>query len=240
MGDGFDHPHDSEISFAFLRVTRKNEETKDLDKPMMFKGVTAITGPRSQYNYFENISYRICQRHGVNPLSEIIGIPSKKKGDHFAYYAAMNASLIEPGTRKIRKRSDSHEYSDPKLRDAKDASHLIDGAVLIGYLWTKAETEIGVKPLAISALRAKAGASSGGAKSGESRKQKRAKTWEPIAKEMALKLRAEKPSASQDDVATDTAHEWKDANVKAPGHTTLKALISKMEKAGELPKRRRI
>jgi hypothetical protein len=29
MGDGFDHPHDSEIRFAFLRVTRKNEETKD-------------------------------------------------------------------------------------------------------------------------------------------------------------------------------------------------------------------
>jgi hypothetical protein len=70
------------------------------------------------------------------------------------------------------------------------------------------------------------------------RRQKRAASWEPIAKEEAKKFRAKNPSASQDDVATEIASGWKDD--RAPGHVTLKGLISRMEKAGELPKRQRV
>ena len=96
-----------------------------------------------------------------------------------------------------------------------------------------------MKPLATSALRVKAGATSGGTKSGKTRQRKRAETWEPIAREMAKGIRAENPTFSQDDVATEIDAGWKATTWDPPGHSTLKGLISRMEQAGELPKRLR-
>jgi len=113
---------------------------------------------------------------------------------------------------------------------------LPDRAVYVGYLWAKAEAELNLKPLAKSALRARSGAKSGGAKSGAARRQKRAETWEAIAKEKAKRIRAENPTFSQERVATEIYFEWPDTN--PPGPNTLKGLISRMEKAGELSKRR--
>jgi hypothetical protein len=132
------------------------------------------------------------------------------------------------------------DFRSPDFAKANSHWKSVNYAVLTGYYWARAEAEMAMKPLAESALRGKAGAKSGGAKSGAVRRQKRAASWEPIAKEMAKKLRARKPSASQDDIATDIAHEWIPKDPRAPGHVTLKGLISAMEKAGELPKRQRV
>lgn len=79
---------------------------------------------------------------------------------------------------------------------------------------------------------------SGGAKSGKARLTKRSLTWEPIAKEIAKGYRAKNPSASQDDVATEIASGWNSQEYDPPKHPTLKALVSRMERDGELPKRR--
>jgi len=115
----------------------------------------------------------------------------------------------------------------------------MEHAVSLGYHWANAEAESRMKPLAISALAVKAGAKSGGSKSGKVRRRKRAETWEPIAKQMAKDIRADNPSASQDVVATEIANGWKSCECDPPGHMTLKILVSDMEKAGELPTRRR-
>jgi hypothetical protein len=115
----------------------------------------------------------------------------------------------------------------------------IEHYLSLGYHWANAEAEARMKPLAISALRVKAGATSGGSKSGAVRRQKRAASWEPIARQMAKDIRADNPTFSQDDVAKEIDFTWQVKTCDPPGHSTLKGLVSRMELAGELPKRRR-
>jgi hypothetical protein len=114
---------------------------------------------------------------------------------------------------------------------------LVNHAVAMGYLWAKAEDELGMKPLAESMLRAKIGGSRGGRKSGAARRDVRAKTWERHARELAVAIRKANPTYSQDRVATEIASGWKATEFDPPSHQTLKALVSAMEKEGELAPR---
>jgi hypothetical protein len=109
--------------------------------------------------------------------------------------------------------------------------------VLLGYIWAKAENELGMQPLADAAVRAKLGGVAGGRKSGAARRKKRATTWEPHARELAVNIRAREPTLSQDRLAEEICVRWKLEEVAPPGHKTLKGLISKMEIQGELPRR---
>jgi hypothetical protein len=84
----------------------------------------------------------------------------------------------------------------------------------------------------------KSGASRGGKKSVETRTTKRG-VWEPHAKELALAEREKHPASSQDTVVNEIIYGWKHEEVEAPpSHSTLKRLISRWEKSGELPRRR--
>jgi hypothetical protein len=141
---------------------------------------------------------------------------------------------------EFRKLAASGDPDDPLVRNANDACLAIAEAVRLGYLWAQTEAEFELKPLARSARRVKAGATSGGSKSGVVRRQKRVASWEPIAKEMAKLIRAQNPTFSQDKVADEISARWQARTCDPPGHPTLKGLISTMEQAGELPKRRRI
>jgi hypothetical protein len=132
---------------------------------------------------------------------------------------------------EFRKLAASGDPDDRLVRNAKEACFAIAEAVRLGYLWAQTEAEFELKPLARLARRVKDGAISGGAKSGERRRQNRA--WLPIAKEMAKDIRAQNPTFSQDDVATEIDARWKDTTCRPPRHPTLKGLISEMEKATE-------
>ena len=92
--------------------------------------------------------------------------------------------------------------------------------------------------LAKAGFLSKQGGASGGIKSGESRRSKRAQTWEPHARELAVKIRDACKHWSQDEVAADIIFQWKDDKIDPPGHKTLKNLVSQMEAAGELPRRK--
>lgn len=133
--------------------------------------------------------------------------------------------------------NDLHPPS-PERHAACSTLNLVNSAVIVGYLWANAEAELGLKPLAESTLRMKAGGSLGGNKSGEARRNKRAKTWEPHARELANAIREERPSFSQDRVASEIMARWKEANFDPPGHKTLKSLLSQMERDGQLPTRK--
>ena len=238
IGDSLDHAHDAQIRYALLNVIRSSGKTEAIKGPIRFTGVTKIFGRGSRDPYFEKICRRICQHFHVRSLAEIdLREVRKKEGDDFASDAASQARKIAGRIGELRKLADGGEFGDPLVRTARLVSRTADQAVYLGYLWAKAEAEIGLKPLARSALAVKAGAKSGGAKSGEERRRKRAETWEPNAKKLAMAIRAKNPTFSQDGVATTIAALWKDET--CPGHPTLKDLISRMEKAGELPKRQR-
>jgi hypothetical protein len=202
-----------------------------IETPVPFEGITALFRPGSYENFFDRICRRISQHARTRPPAsgEIRTLPS---------FDAQSAQMIERQMDEFRKLAASGDPDDPLVRNAKDACFAIAEAVRLGYLWAQTEAEFELKPLARSARRVKAGAISGGAKSGEMRRQNRA--WLPIAKEMAKDIRAQNPTFSQDDVATEIDARWKDTTCRPPRHPTLKGLTSEMEKAGELPKRQRI
>jgi len=119
-----------------------------------------------------------------------------------------------------------------------NAFDFVDRALFLGYLWAKAENEINLKPLALSAVRMKAGSALGGSKGVETRRKEAEEGWIAIAKKMAIQIRAEKPYWSQDKVAQEISFTWK-SEIQPRGHARLKQLVGEMEKSGELPRRRR-
>lgn len=83
-------------------------------------------------------------------------------------------------------------------------------------------------------LLQKADQSRRGKISGEKRRESR--PWTDHAKDLALKIREEDSSLSQDRVASEIEMGWK-LKLECPAHPTLKQFVSDLEKAGELPKR---
>jgi hypothetical protein len=228
----FTHPHDYETRYARLSVIRSNGKVELIETPIPFQGTTALFRPGSYETFFDRICRRITQHERTRPRTtgEIRIFPS---------FDALSAQMVERRTGEFRKLAASGDPDDPLIRNAADACFVIAQAVRLGYLWAQTEAEFELKPLARLARRVKAGATSGGSKSGQERRRKRATTWEAIAKKMIMEIRAENPTFSQDKVADEIFALWQHEDPRAPGHATLKGLISRMEQAGELPKRRR-
>jgi hypothetical protein len=228
--DAYTHPHDYETRYARLSVVRSYGKVEQIETPVPFRGTTELFGSGSFEHFFDRICRRISQ-HAAHPSGKLT----------FLFFdgqlAQMSAQMIERRMGEFRKLAASGDPDDPLVRNAKDACLAIAEAVRLGYHWAHTEAEFELKPLAKLARRVKAGAMSGGSKSGQERRRKRAETWEVIAKEMAKDIRARYPTLSQDKVAAEIYAGWKATTCDPRGHTTLKGLISRMEKAGELPKR---
>lgn len=237
IGDSFDHPHDAEIRCAWLRIIRANGKSKEIATPLMFTGSTSLFAPRAGRDFFYKIAHRMCEHFGIKSLEEFKNI---KEDESFAYGALSRARGIEYRTEKLRKLADDLGSRSREHHNAFSTWSLANDAVAVGYLWAKAEADLGLKPLAETILRVKAGASLGGNKSGEARRIKRTKTWEPHARELAKGIRGEHPSFSQDRVASEIEALWKESAFSPPGHKTLKVLLSEMEQRGELPARKAV
>lgn len=88
----------------------------------------------------------------------------------------------------------------------------------------------------ISAEARTAVATGGGKASGESRNKKAEDTWRTHALELARSARSREPGWSQEDIASDVISSWKLPET-CPGHSSIKAFISKKIKSGELSDR---
>lgn len=80
----------------------------------------------------------------------------------------------------------------------------------------------------------KAHQSEAGKASGAKRRDSR--RWTANAERLALQIRTEDASLSQDDVASKISERWEKSQ-RRPRHATLKAFISELESEGRLPKR---
>ncbi len=241
-GDDFDHPHDVEVRRAYLRIERKNGEVDQIPVPLEYTGLSALRGPGFSGDPFENLKARILEHFGLEELDGDVGSDEPA----IALEALRLACILEAATGRIRELStgipllsDGHSDRSDERLVAMDVMAMVNASVRLGYLWAKVEAEGNMKPLAKSASRSKVGASRGGTKSALSRTRKRAEGWEPIAKEAAKERRAKDPSISQEKLAGDIDTYWKSEEHKAPGLSTLKALIARMERHGELPRRER-
>jgi hypothetical protein len=228
----FSHLHDSEFRFAYCKIIRVDRRVVKIKSPIFFVGLTTVKTKISKYNSFDRIVHRMLKHFRVDSLYEL-----KWDRDDLAYQAADYALSVLSHSKEALELVRDLDFGSPDYVKARSHWESVNRAVLTGYYWARAEAELAMKPLATSALRVKAGAASGGTKSGKTRQRKRAETWEPIAREMARGIRAENPTFSQDDVATEIDAGWKATTCDPPGHSTLKGLISRMEQAGELPSR---
>ena len=95
-------------------------------------------------------------------------------------------------------------------------AHAVNNAIMLGYLWAKAEFQSIGSPIVDSARTMAARSSVGGIKGAETRRRKSEEGWRLIAGEMAIKIRAEMPESSQDKVAGEIDTRWKVAEPKAP------------------------
>jgi hypothetical protein len=73
----------------------------------------------------------------------------------------------------------------------------------------------------------------GGKNSGATRREK-GDLWKATAAQMAKEIRGAHPGWSQDDVSSEIIALWKEE--EPPGHTSVKGLISRMERDDELPR----
>jgi hypothetical protein len=113
----------------------------------------------------------------------------------------------------------------------------LDDACMLGYAWAYAETEQHMRPLAVAGAASRAGAARAGRASGARRRAKAANTWQAPVKSEALKIRAENPGISQAELAAKIVFRLDDGAL--PSHPIIVRHIAKLERDGELPKRRK-
>lgn len=82
------------------------------------------------------------------------------------------------------------------------------------------------------------GASEGGQQSGNTRREK-GEIWRDIARPFIIRVRREKPTLSQGDVAAEVQALWTSKIPAAPPVSTLTALVAEMEREGVIPRRSR-
>jgi len=228
----FDHPHDSEIRLVYLRVIRADGRLESIRHPIKFSGTRSIFAKEGNIDYHDVILKRICEYFNLKDIEAFFQI----NVDTDASRAATIASFLHDDLDSFRTCLEETDVKSAQYIEARKQMQLANDSVLLGYCWARAELELKMKPLALSALRMKASSALGGSKGAETRRKKAEEGWIAIAKKMAIKIRAEKPHLSQDKVAEEISFTWKD-EIQQRGHARLKQLVGDMEKSGELPKR---
>jgi hypothetical protein len=107
---------------------------------------------------------------------------------------------------------------------------------MLGYSWAYAEAGQRMAPLAVAAAASRAGAARAGQASGARRRAKAADTWHRLVKREALKIRAGNPGVSQAKLADEIKFKFDN---EAPSHPIIVRHIARLEREGELPKRRK-
>lgn len=237
--DNFAWMDDTLELLLFVMISYANGIKESLSDPIILHGSAKLSyrgGNKPLYAIIERVkrtfSLETITRAAVREFHDKYDINAN------AYAALWRAAKIcdryFPSVSKLYKsRINVRSRLGSKFLDA------LDDACMLGYAWANAEADHKMRPSALNALKSKAGAAVGGSRAGQKLLQRRIDGWEPIAKQMAKEICAAQPELSQDDVARDIAYGWKRRDYNAPGHTTLKGLISQMEQAGELPPRQR-
>lgn len=113
----------------------------------------------------------------------------------------------------------------------------LNKAAAAGYAVAQAEMELGIKPLALSALKMKNGGAVGGTKRAANRQVWVSENWEPHALELAQATRARHPHMSQPDLASEILFAWKN-DVESPTHSWTLNFIRKAERQNQLERRK--
>jgi hypothetical protein len=234
--DEFVHPHDNAEISLFIKITNDAGVNKVIRSPIIMYGATRLTyrhGNKALYSILERI--RIHHRLDKINRSTVADISRNYHEKSSAFAALYRAEQIyERYLPRIRKLENSNINQIRMIGfNYVDA---LDNACMLGYAWAHAETELRMRPLAMAALASKAGAAKAGLASAAKRRA-RALNWQARVKTEALKIRAKAPDVSQTKVAEEILYQLGEEEL--PSLPIIVRQISKLERGGELPKRRK-
>jgi hypothetical protein len=242
-GDEFSHPHDQEVRNAQLWIKRANGDSESINTPLIFTLSNTLLNHNNSKTPFRAIMGRILQKFGLDSIQNIETVT----GDgSYAYHDLQEAyTLWLLGTNGYEDNIEGNiivvtpMFTSKEFLEGDKPALAVNNAIKLGYLWARAEFQSIGSPIVDSA-RAKAARSSvGGIKGTETRRRKSEEGWRLIAREMAIKIRAEMPESSQDRVAGEIDTRWKVEEPKAPSHQTLKKFVAELERSGRLQKSQR-
>jgi hypothetical protein len=233
VGDRFDHLHNAEMRYAYLRIERSNGDVQILPTPLRFKGEKNIVhSATSDVSYL--ISQHICEHFGLKNLGDAMPI---LKDDSYAYRALLEARHLEIELEPIRKivyggrdlLSDAYQDLYGNLAIANDAA-------LMGYLWAKAEAELNVKPRLDSQLQK----SSLGGKNSAKKRWYNKERLKQIVRNAADAVWRTNRTYSQHDVAVSIQNRWLEIvgpRENTPVVSTIKKYLKGMTSPDKMAKR---
>jgi hypothetical protein len=232
----FIHAHDSAEIHLFVEIIDINGLSKIIDAPIVMYGSTKLTY-RFNHKKIYSILHRVRKCHG---LSKIDHLSTKNLSDNYtkggpAYNALYRAvEIYERYLPRVWKWL--HSDSNRRANIGREFLDALDDACMLGYSWAYAEAGQHMRPLALAAAASRAGAARAGQASGARRRAKAADTWHRLVKNEALRIRAGNPDVSQAKLADEIKFKFDN---EAPSHPIVVRYIARLEREGELPRRRK-
>ena len=236
-GDNFAWLRDRAEVLLFVRLSRANGIQEVLSNPIILHGATKLTyrqGNKPLYAIIE----RVRRAFGLEKITRAAVQKFNNKYDinANAFAALWRAAKIcdryfPPVSKLHNSRSNVRSRLGSKFLDA------LDDACMLGYAWANAEADHKMRPSALSALKAKDGAARGGHASGASWSAKAAETWQVTVRAEALRVRSEQTDISQEKLAAEIL--YKCGEDLLPSHPIIVRYISKLEREGVLPRRKK-
>jgi hypothetical protein len=237
IGDNqFIHTHDSAEIHVFVKIINKDGLSTTIAAPIIMYGATKLTY-RFNHKKIYSILDRVRKHHG---LSKIDHLSTKNISDNYtksgpAYNALYRAvEIYERFLPTVWKWL--HSDSRSRANVGREFLDALDDACMLGYSWAYAEAGQHMRPLALAAAASRAGAARAGQASGARRRAKAEDTWHPLVKKEALRIRAGNPNVSQAKLADEIKFKFDN---EAPSHPIVVRYIARLEREGELPKRRK-
>jgi hypothetical protein len=232
----FIHAHDSAEIHLFVEIIDIDGLSKIIDAPIVMYGSTKLTY-RFNHKKIYSILHRVRKCHG---LSKIDHLSTKNLSDNYtkggpAYNALYRAvEIYERYLPRVWKWL--HSDSNRRANIGREFLDALDDACMLGYSWAYAEAGQHMRPLALAAAASRAGAARAGQASGARRRAKAADTWHRLVKNEALRIRAGNPDVSQAKLADEIKFKFDN---EAPSHPIVVRYIARLEREGELPRRRK-
>jgi hypothetical protein len=255
---GLHHEHDVQGRLAYIKIVKPSGATHLLEEPLVFTGASA-TWTGGYTKILQKINRRVCAHFGIESLRD-------PKVNEIAKRSAVADAKAAQGYRIDRRPRAAAADAEAALRhlavlertdlnallgryarrtaNRKDAmwvkarviSHMLDEACSAGYRWARAEADMRMKPLAVAGHGSRVGASKGGLKSAETRREKAERTWKPLALKLATEIRDKNPRLSD---ARLVERMMSHAGDKLPGEDTLGHHVSELIRLGKLPPKRK-
>jgi hypothetical protein len=234
------HEHDRLVKVVSVAITKAGGSSITIEPPYNVTGNHTLVNPiQEAKDPFGSILFRIVHAQNLKRPTQLRKYKAGESDISTASEIAYRLyKIIEPAWDESEPKQ---EYSSEQMQDAEYDLHLVSEAALLGYLWAKIEFEANLMPLADLAKRRTHANRMGGVASGIRRREQAETGWKRHAKELAVNIREEEPSASQDKVAEGIIECWRPSwPHRRPGFPTLKKLVGEMEKIGELPRARKV